>query len=279
MLRLRKVPGVSRMFLVGAACSYGLLCSCMKSQVLEDTAYPAIDSPIQYSPLLEGAAPFIVDLDAPRPFGRHGIPWDDSRGLGVETVWLARPEANTALPEFALVINEYSSSRGMLCLVAEDGRVVGSTKGLGIIQRVRIVSIAPTKNPQILLYTNPCHGTGAAVGEFILLEFTEQAFRVLLRAPRYEHIALGWGELQVALPLLVRGVQTDPRIALPTITIRTPEDELVPGCVPECNWTYQEYKWDSTRRSFCQVESPSVTGILTEDAWKWMPDYYVGGVK
>lgn len=250
------------------------LSSCSRDQRVAPIKHAEVKPWYDYSMLLNGSPPIEIDTKEPMPFSRVGVPWNDNDIVGLEIIWLTRPNNYISLPRFALVINEYTKCLSMLCLVTENGSVVGSTTDLGLIQRIKIVSIAPTNNPQLLVYSNSDYGPGVQVGEIVLIEFSDGAFRTLLRAPRYQRVILEGCELKVAIPLLVRYNRLSPCISLPITRIRFPE--VLPDnstLAPDLDWTYQEYEWDAQERQFKPVRTPQVVDLLTDDAWYWSPYY------
>lgn len=135
--------------------------------------------PAAYATLSNEEPPFRVDTAGKHPFSRWNIPWADDDIVGLNVRWLKRPASYAGLPEFALVINEYSKSEGLLCLVDQAGRVRASMRGQGLIQKVWIAEVAPVSGPQLLVYTNPDHGTGAQTGKAVLVEVVGPECRVL----------------------------------------------------------------------------------------------------
>jgi hypothetical protein len=252
-----------------------VLCSCTGQQADRSFAPRQTETPVDYAPLFAERPPFTIDVDVPEPFSRFGVPWADGDVVGLDIVWLALPTKSARLPRFALVINEYTENVGLLSLITEDGSVVCSIDDLGLIQKVRLVSIAPIEEPQILVYANSGHGTGACSGEIVLLEYSENELHVLLKAPRYEYTSLDGEQLELGFLILLRHTPDPPRIVVLTVAMRTKlgqEDDsslFWAKCAPSC----LEYEWDADERRFRAARSAQVGTFLTPDAWQWLPNY------
>ena len=223
--------------------------------------------------------PFQIDVEEARPFSRWKVPWDDEDIVGLDMVWLKRPPGCSALPEFALVVNEYSMSKGLICLVDETGTVHASIRGLGLIQRIRVADLAPVPEPQLLVYTSPDHGPGARTGEAVLLAVAGAESRILLTTPRYEYFALEGDNYSFGMPILVGNRDAETRIAflLFRFVLRERSSVASGSHVLRAEWDYSEYKWDRAQGVFRLVQPPAFQCFFSPDAWTWSPDYDVGG--
>jgi hypothetical protein len=231
-------------------------------------------APVDYAVLCDEDAPFQVDTGSGRPFSRWSIPWDDQDTVGLEITWLKRLAVEPGLPEFALVINEYTRSDGLLCLLDASGEVYASIQGCGLIQKVRSVDVAPLSAPQLLLYTNPGHGTGYQLGEVTLVEVVGSECRVLLTMPRYEYFRLQGDNYSFGLPFFSRSAGSETRIVCPVFRFALREQldgNPLPVALAELD--YLEYEWDAKRRVFRPSPKPSFRSSFTSDAWTWTPNY------
>jgi len=253
-----------------------LLVSCASQRPQTPSQFAQTGACSDYVVLQGREPPFHINVDEDRPFSRWNVPWDDEDIVGLDIVWLRRPAGHSALPEFALVVNEYTKLEGLICLVDEKGTVHASIGNLGLIQRIRVANLAPIREPQLLVYTNPEHATGYCSGEAVLLAVAGAESRVLLTTPRYESILLQGENYSFGLPILVRNTDAETRIAflLFRFVLReeSPESHVARGA-----WNYSEYEWDRTQGVFRPAPSYAFRCLFSPDAWTWNPDFDVGG--
>jgi hypothetical protein len=160
-----------------------------------------IDSRLAYSPAASSVPrPFELDLSSRAPFSSRGISKDDDT-VGAVVQWWIRPIDATDLPRWALVINR-GTADGIFCLVSQEGVVEAALDDVGTVQAAYVVRAAPTSCPQILLFSNPGHGTGFEGGEFLLLEWRDGRLRRLANGPRYADILLDSDRRILTLPII-----------------------------------------------------------------------------
>lgn len=252
-------------------------CASQRSHLLVRS--PACSAGGDYAVLAGDESPFRIDVEQPRPFSKWNVPWDDNNIVGLDIVWLKRPAGCSEFPEFALVINEYTNAEGLACLVDREGTIRASIRDLGLIQKISVVDIAPIREPQILVYTSPDHGTGARSGRAVLLAVSGAETRVLLSTPRYDYFALQGDNYSFGLPILVGKVGHDTRIVFPLFRFVLREESPDASALPvaRADWEYSEYEWDDGQRVFRPAKSPAFRCVFSPDAWTWSPQYDVGG--
>jgi hypothetical protein len=275
---MRGIPRYTFRVLVGGAAL--ILCtslmSCASQRLHIPSQFTETGACSDYAVLQGREPPFQIDLEEACPFSRWNVPWPDKDIVGLDIVWLKCPAGRSALPEFALVINKYTTSDGLICLVDETGIVRASIRNIGLIQKIRPASIAPIREPQLLVYTNPDHGSGSHTGEAVLLAIAGAESRILLTMPRYDYFLLQGDNYSLGLPFLISSNDAETRIAIPLFraVIR---DELDGMQVTRLEWSYSEYEWERVQGVFRPAHSPAFRCFFSPDAWTWSPDYDVGG--
>jgi hypothetical protein len=218
--------------------------------------------------------PFDINVNEVRAFSRHGIPWDDENAAGVDVLWLTIPPGEPgSFPPWALVLNSYSSCSSTLCLISTGGKVLTSRRDLGIVQEVFRASIAPSRNPQLLVLSNPDRATGYLGGEFQLLEFDGRRLRSLVRGPRYSTRDVDQQEVRMAYPLVVG--DDGRRLIVPVFRLATHERaESHRLSDLECDCELLEYTWDPGEARYREA-APSSRPLLHDlsGAWDWRAGY------
>ena len=238
-------------------------------QQVSGGSVPILD---EYVPLGNKKAPFDIDVDQEKPFSRWNVPWNDDDVAGVDILWLARPREYADLPEYMLIINNYSTTTGMICLVDGNGKVHQVISNLGLIQKAVLArNVAPIAEQQVIVYSNPCHGPGTYIGQVVLLAFDKNgSSRILLTIPRYEYVELEGETYCLGMPLITSGPMAA-RVLCPVITVsfRTGRPML------QADGEYVEYEWNTAEGKF--IPAPRTTSylLLSKDAWSW--SYYMPG--
>jgi len=272
-------PSVFRVFIgIVALISIVSLISCASTGSHVSGQLAATGVVGDYVALLGKEPPFHLDLEGTRPFSRWNVPWNDEEVVGLDIVWLKCPTGYSSLPQFALVVNEYTKSDGLVCLVDKTGKVHASIRNLGSIQRLRAAHIAPIREPQLLVYTNPGHATGAFAGEAVLLAIAGQKSRVLLRIPRYEAFSLEGENYSFGLPILTSNTVAGARIAflLFRFALREQSADATESPATRAEWDFSEYEWDRAQGVFLPARRPVSRCLFSPEAWTWSPQYDLG---